>query len=168
MMTSETFSGPSYEGSEIVWSHGDLIRRECRGIIFDSKTGDIIRRPFHKFFNAGEREETMLRRINLSQQHFILKKLDGSMIVPFRTSDNILRIGTKMGETEVAQQAAQFIFEREHYQNFIYHCLEQNLSPIFEWVSRKQRIVIDYPEDDLILLAVRHINTGEYLPYHWD
>ncbi len=34
------------------------LRRECRGIIFDTATGEILRRPFHKFFNVNEREET--------------------------------------------------------------------------------------------------------------
>ena len=54
------------------------IRRECRGIIFDSNTGDIIRRPFHKFFNVNEREETQDHVIDLSRPHAILEKLDGS------------------------------------------------------------------------------------------
>ena len=34
------------------------IRRECRGMIFCNRTGDILRRPFFKFFNMGERQET--------------------------------------------------------------------------------------------------------------
>ena len=34
---------------------GDAIRRECRGMIFDGDTGIIISRPYHKFFNAGEK-----------------------------------------------------------------------------------------------------------------
>jgi len=59
------------------------IRRECRGIIFDSKTGDIIRRPYHKFFNVNEREETQENQINLGHPHVIVEKLDGSMIAPF-------------------------------------------------------------------------------------
>ena len=34
------------------------VRRECRGIMFNTHSGRIIRRPFHKFFNLGERLET--------------------------------------------------------------------------------------------------------------
>jgi len=34
------------------------IRRECRGLIFDTETGNLISRPYHKFFNAGEKEES--------------------------------------------------------------------------------------------------------------
>jgi RNA ligase len=38
-----------------------------------------------------------------------------------------------------------------------------SFTPIFEWCSRQQRIVIDYPEDKLVLLAMRDNFTGEYL-----
>ena len=35
------------------------IRREFRGLIFDD-AGNLIRRPFHKFFNVGERLDTKI------------------------------------------------------------------------------------------------------------
>ena len=38
-------------------------------------------------------------------------------------------------------------------------------TPIFEWCSRKQRIVVDYPEDRLVLIAIRDNITGEYSTY---
>ena len=44
-------------------------------------------------------------------------------------------------------------------------CLRSDLTPIFEWCSRKQRIVIDYPEDRLVLTAMRQLHTGEYVTY---
>jgi len=30
--------------------------RECRGIVFEKKTGRLLSRPFHKFFNIGEKK----------------------------------------------------------------------------------------------------------------
>jgi len=48
------------------------------------------------------------------------------------------------------------------YQQFAKWCIENRLTPIFEWCSRKQRIVIDYPEDKLVLLAVRENMSGKY------
>jgi len=53
------------------------IRRECRGLIFDTETGKLISRPYHKFFNVGEKEETQLNKINLHEPHVVLEKLDG-------------------------------------------------------------------------------------------
>ena len=137
------------------------IRRECRGIIFDSKTGDIIRRPFHKFFNVNEREETQDHVINLGYPHAILEKLDGSMIAPFIVDGEIIW-GTKMGATDVAQPVEEFVKNNPEYDAFAGDLLIPGGTPIFEWCSRKQRIVLDYEEDQLILTAARNMYNGEY------
>lgn len=139
------------------------IRRECRGLIFD-KTGKLISRPFHKFFNVSEKEETQLLHLDLSKPHHILQKLDGSMIRPLYINDK-WRLATKMGVTDVALQAEEFVKDKPNYIQFFLTCREQNLTPIFEWTSRKQRIVIDYPQDNLILTALRGINGGKYIEY---
>lgn len=138
------------------------ILREARGLIFCSKTGELLSRPFHKFFNLGEREDVM--EVDLSKPHVIMEKLDGSMIRPFRVGDTI-RWGTKMGVTDVAKQAEEFVAKNPHYQKFAEAAIHDgnSFTPIFEWCSRQQRIVIDYPEDKLVLLAVRDNFTGKYL-----
>ena len=137
------------------------IRRECRGIIFDSKTGDIIRRPFHKFFNVNERDETQDHVIDLSRPHAILEKLDGSMIAPFIVDGKMIW-GTKMGATDVAKPVEEFVATHPEYIQFAHDLIAHGLTPIFEWCSRKQRIVLDYKEDQLILTAVRHTINGNY------
>lgn len=142
----------------------DAIRRECRGIIFDSK-GYTVRRPYQKFFNVNEREETLVANIDWSQSHTVLHKLDGSMIAPFYVGDKLVW-GTKMGDTDVAKPVQEFVEQHPEYIKFAERCFDSNLTPIFEWVSRKQRIVIDYPDDQLILVAIRGISTGFYFPYN--
>lgn len=144
---------------------GDIHRRECRGLIFDSETGKITRRPLHKFHNIGEREDTMLDNIDFSKSHKIFEKLDGSMIAPFEIGigSGIIRFGTKMGVTDVSMQAEVFVSENPRYMNFAKWCISNEITPIFEWVSNQQRIVLDYPKDDLILIAARHMVTGEYI-----
>jgi RNA ligase len=139
------------------------LRRECRGLIFD-KEGKLISRPFHKFFNVSEKEETQLLHLDLSKPHHILQKLDGSMVRPLYINDK-WRLATKMGVTDVALQAEEFIKDKPNYIQFFLTCREQNLTPIFEWVSRKQRIVIDYVQDNLILTALRGLNSGNYIEY---
>lgn len=147
-----------------VKSEADAIRRECRGLIFD-KHGYVISRPLHKFFNIGERDETRPENVDLSQPHVILEKLDGSMVRPIPV-DGAFRLGTKMGITDVSMQAELWLVDHPNYKEYIRWCLGHNVTPIFEWCSRKQRIVIDYPNDRLVLIAVRYNHTGEYEPYH--
>lgn len=139
------------------------LRRECRGIIFDTATGEIIRRPFHKFFNVNEKDETQEHVIDLSRSHAILEKLDGSMLCPFIVNDQMIW-GTKMGATDVAKPVEEFVKNNPQYVAFSDHVIRfsKGWSPIFEWCSRKQRIVLDYKEDQLVLTALRNMNTGEY------
>lgn len=155
----DTFSLDRHRPHYNMW-----IRRECRGLIFDTETGQLISRPYHKFFNAGERDETQLSKINLYEPHVVLEKLDGSMIRPIPTKEGF-RLATKAGITDVAMNAEVFIADKPQYAKFIEKCFQRNVTPIFEWCSRKNRIVVDYPEDQLILTAMRYVFDGSYVTY---
>jgi hypothetical protein len=72
------------------------------------------------------------------------------MITPVITQDGI-RFGTKMGITNVSMGAEEYVSQNLKYMDFVKYCHTQNQTPIFEWMSRKQRIVIDYPEDRELL-----------------
>lgn len=146
-------------------SHYNMwMRRECRGLIFDTETGNLISRPYHKFFNVGEREETDISKIDLNQPHVVLEKLDGSMIRPIPTKEGF-RLATKAGVTDVAMNAEVFIADKPEYSKFIKSSISCGLTPIFEWVSRKNRIVVDYSKDNLILTGVRELKSGNYISY---
>ena len=139
------------------------IRRECRGLLF-YPDGRIMSRRLHKFWNVNERDETQLHRIDLGQPHVILEKLDGSMVTPVFTDAGV-RWGTKMGITDVSMQAELFVADHAQYEVMALECHDLGLTPIFEWCSRKQRIVVDYPEDRLVLIAMRDNITGDYVSY---
>ncbi len=148
----------------------NAILRECRGLIFD-KDGKILSRPFHKFFNLGERDETSMSELTLmlSTPHVILEKLDGSMIRPIWYPDGDVRLATKMGVTETALQAEKWLFNNGHqnYVTFMRHMREEGATPIFEWCSRHNKIVLDYPVPRLVLLAIRTDETGHYWPHEY-
>lgn len=147
-----------------VTDENSAILRECRGLVFCAKTGVILSRRYHKFFNLNEREESSIDKIDLIEPHDLLEKLDGSMITPLVLNGKV-HWATKMGVTDVAQPVAAFVQDKEGYEKIARDFHEANLTPIFEWCSRKQRIVIDYPEDQLILTAIRDTRTGGYVDY---
>lgn len=142
-----------------VTSKREIVLREGRGLIFCSKTGELLSRPFHKFFNLNERPDVTP---DFTKPHHIITKLDGSMIRPFRVGNNI-RWGTKMGVTDVSMQAEEYVAKNPRYEHMAAEFLAQNMTPIFEWCSRQQRIILDYPEDRLVLLAIRDNWTGSYI-----
>lgn len=142
------------------------ILRECRGLIFCANTGKVLARRYHKFFNIGERDETQAHLIDLSLPHVILEKLDGSMITPFLLNGKIVW-GTKMGVTGVAEPVAEWVSKNPSYLAFAEKIVGDGLTPIFEWCSRQQKIVIDYPVDRLVLTGIRDNTTGEYVSYSY-
>lgn len=137
------------------------IRRECRGLVFDPE-GELINRRYHKFFNVNERDETAIHAIDWSRPHVILEKLDGSMVSPCFVHGH-LRWMTKMGLTDTSMEAEVFVASRPDYAEFARHYLKYGFTPIFEWCSNKNRIVLDYPEDRLVLTAMRENDSGYYL-----
>lgn len=139
------------------------VRRECRGIIFDIE-GRIMSRPFHKFFNVNEREETQTHRIDMTQPHVIMEKMDGSMIRPILVN-GVVRLATKMGVTSVAEEAENFLVDSTQYfkiYKWLKNCVTSGVTPIFEYVAPTNKIVIDYAEPKLVLLAMRNNITGNY------
>lgn len=163
--TEDTFKDPNEKDIGDKENLFRKLRLECRGITFD-KQGKIIRRPFHKFFNLNENSFSTPDNFEFSKETVVLEKRDGSMIAPIRIN-GAFRLGTKSGITDISMQAEEFIADKSGYLTFIQHELDHGFTPIFEWTSRKNRIVIDYPEDNLTLLAVRDNYTGEYLSYKW-
>jgi RNA ligase len=156
--TEDTFPDVKDEATRI-----KAIRRECRGLIFGAD-GRVIARRYHKFFNAGERLETQIKSIDVSKPHIVLEKLDGSMITPIPVEGGI-RWGTKMGVTDVSLPVEEYVMDHSNYIRFAKECIERDYTPIFEWCSPKQRIVIDHKEDQLILTAIRCNHTGVYYAY---
>jgi RNA ligase len=140
---------------------GGAIRRECRGIIFD-RDGVIMSRPFHKFFNVNERAETQTHVLDMSQPHIIMEKMDGSMIRPILV-DGYLRLATKMGVTNVAMQAEKWLATQDpSLKAWLHEMVEGGITPLFEWVSPFNQIVLAYEEPDLVYLGSRETVSGKY------
>ncbi len=150
----------------------NAILRELRGMIWCTETHTLLARRYHKFFNVNEKEFTQQHLIDWSQPHHILEKLDGSMITPFFPKSG-LAWATKMGKTDVALPVETHVQEfdlalgdpKRGYVALAEACRASNLTPMFEWCSRKQKIVIDYAVDELVLTGVRSNVTGLYMPY---
>ena len=144
--------------------HG-MYRQECRGLMF-SPDGNIISRPFHKFFNLGERTETLPHNIDWTDYPRIEEKLDGSMIRPFLLNGKI-EFATRKGITDVALEAKK-VFERldeekeGRLSEFFLHWLNRQYTPILEYVGPRNRIVVSYKDSNIVLLAMRHNIFGSY------
>jgi RNA ligase len=160
-MGSETF--PPVMGTEPERLRARM-RREGRGIAFNTKTGELVSRPFHKFFNVGEAEDLSYEHLGFHRPHVVMDKLDGSLLRPLPTEFG-LRWGTKAGITDVGNLAEKWIDDHAKFRKIALTCMAANQTPIFEFVSPENRIVARYNEPDMVLLAVRDNLTGLYMDY---
>jgi len=139
---------------------------ECRGIVFNEH-GDIVARPFEKFFNLNENEftqEHLIKKLFDSGRVRIQEKRDGSMLTPVLCNGEV-RFKTKKSFYSDVAIAAQR--DAEKIPGFIDSCkicIELGYTPIFEYTSPDSKIVIDYgKEPQFTLLAIRTISDGSYV-----
>lgn len=160
----DNFKNPMEKGISEEEHTKRVLLLNCRGITFNSNTGQCIRLPLNKFYNCNQTEGVMLKDIDITQPHDVLVKCDGSMVATYLHNDKVI-YGSRMGATFIHEQVSKFIEQNKHYETFVLDMMENGFTPIFEWTSRQQRIVLDYPQDNLILLAIRNIENGWYAPY---
>ena len=131
---------------------------QCRGLKFDAE-GRIIARPFHKFFNLGEREDP--GQVDWSRAHHVLDKLDGTMLHAARLGDDLVFM-TRMGVTDQARAAADHADDA--LMGFCAAQLDAGRTPLFEYTAPDNRIVVAYDKPQITLLAVRDTVSGQYMP----
>lgn len=137
------------------------LANECRGIVFNSNS-DCIARPFHKFFNVGECEATQLH--NLPNITEVLEKRDGSMVNPVLVGGKIAWKSKKSFYSDVAVEAGKNAGKGDYELSL--WLAERNFTPVFEYTSDQNRVVLDYgSKPKLVLLSVRHNQTGRYQTY---
>jgi RNA ligase len=137
-----------YEG---LW---DEITLMCRGLVTNSK-GEIVARPFKKFFNMEEGKHTP------TSEFEIYEKMDGSLGIMFEYNGEI--VCATRGSFASDQANWMMNFAKEYnYQDIIVG----GFTYLFEIIYPENRIVVDYQgQERLVLLGIINTNTGEELPY---
>lgn len=141
---------------------------ECRGIMFEMDDNGPVRiaaRPMEKFFNLGENPMTI--GLNLDEVVLVTAKADGSLVSTYMDQTNIAFKSKGSIKSSQAAEALQ-VFKQPHREAFrarVTEITEAGYTCNMEYVAPTNRIVLPYQERDLILLNVRHNETGEYIPY---
>jgi T4 RnlA family RNA ligase len=138
---------------------------ELRGITFIQQYDGGWRRflGLHKFFNVNQTQNYMYEDIKDKGISMTQTKLDGSMIMVVQLPNGEVIAKTKMGfDNEQAETANDILSKNEVLTEFCKDCLNNDLSPIFEFVSPFNRIVVEYEKPELRLLHIRDNATGEY------
>lgn len=140
-----------------VWNDVTLA---CRGLIFNSETGELVARPFPKFFNYGQ---AGCPTIDLDSPAIVSDKLDGSLGILYSLPSGGWAIATRGSFTsDQALHATKLLNGK--YSGFT---PEEGHTYLFEIIYPENRIVCDYGGlDDLVFLGSVHIESGISMNSH--
>jgi putative RNA ligase len=128
---------------------------QCRGLIYNTENGEVVARPFPKFWNYGQ---TGAAEIPLDVSVIVTDKVDGSLGILYREpGSGRLSIATRGSfASDQALHATQVL--RERYPSYR---PPVGQTMLFEIVYPENRIVLDYAgQDDLVLLGSVETRRG--------
>jgi len=124
---------------ERVWNDVTL---NCRGLIYHQETGEILARPFKKFFNYGEPNAP---EFSPEDWVTVYDKVDGSLGIAYDTPDGPA-IATKGSFTsDQALHATKLL--RTNYPRYQ---TDDYCTDLFEIIYPENRIVLDYGDLDAL------------------
>lgn len=151
----------NYSEKAVYERRWNAVTRACRGLIINRHSGEVVARPFEKFFNHSEPGAP---KIGLDEPVEVLDKADGSLgiLYPVDEEESEFAIATRGSFTSAQAIHATQIWNEWYEWRWT---PEVDLTYLFEIVFPENRIVLDYGEfDDLVLLGAVRISTGEYVP----
>lgn len=136
--------------------HWNGVTKTCRGIII-SDDGEIVARPFQKFFNFGEHQGSLP-----DGEPDVLEKLDGSLGILYWWEGKPFIASRGSFESEQAAMGTKILHEK--YKD-VWDTLDKSKTYLFEIIYPENRIVVDYGDEcDLFLLAIIDTESGAELP----
>ena len=166
--------GFKYTTNTVYSEDWDNVSLHARGIVFDYATGEVLARPFDKFFNLGEMIDTetgVLKPIagyvkqhlgfdNLSddykhQKFRVMDKLDGSLGIAFWTGTDWYVKTAGSFESDQAKWA------NEWFDMIIdTSILDKSKTYLFEIIYDEDKHPIEYDFEGLVLLGIVDTKTG--------
>jgi len=134
--------------------------------VFD-KNGELWERFFMlpKFFNLNQVDATQYNTVKDKVINTISEKEDGSLVAFMMTPDKELfakTIGSFVSDQ--AKAAYKILHDSEDHVLWVKDLLKTGYTPLFEYVSWDNRIVLKYKEAHLRYIGVRDNLTGDYFP----
>ena len=127
---------------------------QARGLIVDSKTGEIIARPWPKFFNYDEVQVPL----PWDEPFDVTTKMDGSLFIATRSRGDLITA------TRGSFESTQAVWGRQLLGKYAAE-MREGVTYLFELIHPENRIVVDYGDRrELVLLSMIQSSTGRELP----
>ena len=133
----------------------DEVTLQCRGLVTGTE-GNVIARPFKKFFNIEENKHTP------TQDFEVFDKMDGSLGIMFKYNGEMICATRGSFTSDQSKWMSEFA-QKYNYQDIIV----EGFTYLFEIIYPENRIVVNYDgQERLVLLGIINTETGEELPHN--
>ncbi len=145
--------------------HWNDVTEQCRGLIYNAMTLDVVALPFRKFYNY---DETQAPNIAECEEVTAYDKMDGSLGIVYMAPDEVLRVATRGSFTsDQALWATKWLhenigktWEEAHGNGYTWVPTQTDM---FEIIYPDNRIVVGYGGyEGLVYLGSRSTVTGEF------
>lgn len=135
----------------------DPVVAACRGLVYNTNTGECVAVPFPKFFNVEENEDVRIEKLP-QEPMLVTEKLDGSLIILFFDGTTWQTATKGSLDSLQSEWAMKWITE-----NMGLETLEglEDFTMLFEGIYpsdiKEGDLVVDYEDrEELVLLAAYH------------
>ena len=159
-----------YETIDEFWDVYEGLYRECRSVVIDKKNECYVLRPFKKFFNMNQIEETseenVRKMMDAAQSIEFSDKLDGSMQSARWYNGKLVMAGSQSLDKN---QSYRLMYGLSMLNSNYIKMLKANEDKtfIFEFIHHTDVHVVKYPSDKqgLYLIGVREVESGNEWSY---
>jgi len=138
----------------------DPLVKECRGLILEKNSWEVVARSFDRFFNYGECPDASKYDITKAK---VLEKLDGSLVTAYwrynRWNFSTRKMAFAEGENSFGVSFRQVI-DKAFDVKKLNECNHHDKCFIFELTSPETRVVKRYSDYRLNLIGIRERDTG--------
>lgn len=145
--------------------HWNDVTEQCRGLIYNPMTLDVVALPFRKFYNHNE---TQAPNISGFEEITAYDKMDGSLGIVYMTPDGYLNVATRGSFTsDQAVWATRWMrenvggtWEEAHSNGYTWVPTQTDM---LEIIYPDNRIVVGYEGyEGLVYIGSRSVVTGEF------
>lgn len=158
------------ENFDGIWDWNGGILRECRSVVLNIKTDELVLAPFRKFRNLNECEETSYEQVKCRIQEAscveISNKLDGSLQSARYYNGEFVMAGSQALNLAYSWQLAdgyRMLMQEDKYQKMLKE--HPNHTFIFEYISKRDAHVVKYDVEGLFLIGIRDMTDGREASY---
>ena len=137
--------------------------RNFRGTVYDKDSKELLALPFFKFFNYNQSAFTLSNIVDNWKIKCIYEKVDGSLVYFYKVN-NILVCRTKRSYTNLQSIRSMEIVNNDiKLKDFILNLIDKGYTPMFEFLSPINRLVVKYKFETLCYLGSRNRITGDMI-----